>query len=87
VQVLGEDQDLGSCVLASDADVVELSGVAEGDGADGPDLVGADAVVGVGVPVAGGGLGPGGVGGCRGLAAGQGAVRPLVVVGGGELVE
>jgi hypothetical protein len=31
---------------------------------------------GVEVAVAGNGLGPGGVGGCRGLAAGQGAVRP-----------
>jgi hypothetical protein len=85
MQVLGEDQDLGSGVLAADADVVELSGVAQGDGADGPDLVGADAVVGLGVAVAGGGFRPGGVGSCRGLAAGQRAVRPLVVVGGGEL--
>jgi hypothetical protein len=87
MQVLGEDQDLGSGVLAAGADVVELSGVAQGDGSDGPDLVGADAVVGVGVTVAGGGFGPGGVGSCGGLAAGQRAVGPLVVAGGGELVE
>ena len=57
VEVPGEDQDLGSGVLAADADVVELAGVAEGDGADGPDLVGADAVVGVASAVAGAALG------------------------------
>jgi hypothetical protein len=43
-------------VFAADADVVELAGVAEGDGADGPDPVGADAVVGAGGAVAGDGL-------------------------------
>ncbi|HUC21453.1 MAG TPA: hypothetical protein VMA73_01985 [Streptosporangiaceae bacterium] len=37
----------------SDADVVELAGVAEGDGAGVADDVGADAVVGVGGAVAG----------------------------------
>jgi hypothetical protein len=58
-------------VCTADADVVELAGVAEGDGDDGPDLVGADAVVSIGVAVAGGGLGPGGVGGRGGLAPGQ----------------
>jgi hypothetical protein len=31
VQVLGEDEDLGSGVSAAGADVVELAGVAEGD--------------------------------------------------------
>ena len=51
------------------------------------DPVGADAVVGVGVAVAGCGLGPGSVGSGGGLAARQGSVRPLVVVGGGELTE
>jgi hypothetical protein len=71
VQVLGEDEDLGSGVLAAGADVVELSGVAQGDGADGPDPVGADAVVGVGGAVAGAGLGPGGIGGGGGGPAGQ----------------
>ena len=80
VQVLGEDEDLGSGVGAADADVVELAGVAEGDGADGPDLVGADAVVGVGVAVAGGGLGPGGVGGCGGPVTGQGGYGPVTSV-------
>ena len=46
VQVLEEQQDGLPGVLASDADVVEFAGVAEGDGSDGPYLVGADAVVG-----------------------------------------
>jgi hypothetical protein len=61
VQVLERQQDGLPGVLAADADVVELAGVAEGDGSDGPYLVGADAVVGVGGAVAGGGFGPGGV--------------------------
>ncbi len=52
----------------ADADVVEPSGVAEGDGAGGADDVGADPVVAVGVAAAGGGLGPGGVDGGRGVA-------------------
>ena len=51
------EQDFGSGVCAADADVVELAGVAEGDGDDGPDLVGADAVVSIGVAVAGAALG------------------------------
>lgn len=66
------------------ADVVEASLVAEGEGAGLADDVGADAVVGVGSPVAGGCFGPGGVGGGRGGAVGQGAVRPGGVVAGGE---
>ena len=74
-------------MLAADADVVELAGVAEGDGSDGPDLAGADAVVGVAFPVAGGGLGPGGAGGGGGGPAGQGAVRPAGVVAGGERIQ
>jgi len=57
VQVLDEQQDVGSCVGSADADVVELAGVAEGDGAGGADDVVADAVVGVGVASAGGGFG------------------------------
>jgi hypothetical protein len=47
----------------ADADVVEPSGVAEGDFAGVVDDVGSDAVVGVGGAVAGGGFGPGGAGG------------------------
>jgi hypothetical protein len=50
-------------VGASDADAVEASLVTEGDEPGGVDAVGADAVVGVGGPVAGAGLGAGGVGG------------------------
>jgi hypothetical protein len=87
MQVLDEQQDVGSGVGSADADVVELAGVAEGDGAGCADDVGADAVVGVGAPVAGGGLGPGGIRGGGGGPAGQGLVRPLVVVAGGEGVQ
>src|ERR1700761_2874736 len=64
VQVLDQEQDAGSGVGAADADVVEASLVAEGDEPGVVDAVGADAVVGVGRAVAGGGLGPGDVGGC-----------------------
>ena len=78
---------MGSGVGPADADVVELAGVSQGDGAGGADDVGADAVVGVGGAVAGGGFGPGGVGGGGGGAVGQGAVRPAGVVVAGELVE
>ncbi len=45
VQVLDEQQDVGSGVGSAGADVVELAGVAEGDGAGFADDVGADAVV------------------------------------------
>jgi hypothetical protein len=50
VQVLGQEQDAGSDVGASGADVEQLAAVAEGDE---PGGVGADAVVGVGCAVAG----------------------------------
>ena len=46
VQVLDQEQDVGSGVGSADADVVEPSGVSEGDGAGGADDVGADAAVG-----------------------------------------
>src|SRR5215831_6721143 len=71
VQVLDEQQDVGSGVGSAGADVVELAGVAEGDGAGFADDVGADAVMGVGAPIAGGGLGPGGIRGGGGGPAGQ----------------
>jgi len=71
LQVLDEEQDAGSGVGPADADVVEFPVVAEGDEAGGVDVVGADAVVGVGAAVARPGLGPGGVGVCRGRAAGE----------------
>jgi hypothetical protein len=57
VQVLDEQQDVGSGVGPADSDVVEASGVAEGDFAGVVDAVGADSVVGVSVAAAGGGLG------------------------------
>ena len=83
-EVADEQQDVGSGVGPSDADVVEPPGVAQGDGAIGSDDVGADPVVGVGGAVAGGGLGAGGIGGGGGSAVGQGPVRALGVVVGGE---
>jgi hypothetical protein len=43
VQVLDEQQEMGSGVGSADADVVEASGVAEGDSAGGADDIGADA--------------------------------------------
>src|SRR5688572_9769429 len=63
LEVLGEDDDAGSGVGSSDADGVHLALVTPGDLAGFVDLVVADAVVGVVVPVAGGrgGLRAGGV--------------------------
>lgn len=52
-------------VGSADADVVESSGVAQGEFSELVDAVAADSVVGVGL-FAGGGFGSGGVGGCRG---------------------
>ena len=49
VEVLDEQDDVGSGVGSSDADVAELAGDAEGDGAGLVDTVEADAVVGLGV--------------------------------------
>src|SRR3954470_20235040 len=58
VQVLDEQQDVGSGVGPADADVVRGAGQAESDAAGLVDLVGADPVVGVGAAVgAGGGFG------------------------------
>ena len=57
-----EEDDVGSGVGSSDADVVESAVEAEGDGAAGVDDVVTDAVVGV-VAVAGCGFGSGGVDG------------------------
>ncbi len=62
MQVLDEQQDVGSGVFPPHSDVVELAVVAQGDGAGSTDLVGADPVGGVGGAVAGGGFGRGGVG-------------------------
>ena len=87
VQVLDEEQDAGPGVGSPDADVVELSAVAQGDEPGGVDTVGADAVVGVGGAVAGDGLGTGGVGSGGGRAARERPVRAPVVVDPGEGVE
>ena len=45
--VLGEDQDAGSVVVAADADVVQASVDAQGDGAGLVGAVGTYAVVGI----------------------------------------
>ena len=67
VQVLDEQDDVGSSVGSADADVAEPAGDAQGDAAGFVDLVVADSVVAVGVAVAAGGrLGPAGVDGRRG---------------------
>src|SRR5262249_43975680 len=55
VEVLDEQDDVGSGVGSSDADVAEAAGDAEGDAAGFVDLVAADSVVGVGGAVAAGG--------------------------------
>ena len=44
VQVLDEEQDVGSGVGSADADVMQATGQAEGDAAGLVDAVGADAV-------------------------------------------
>ena len=66
-------------VDAADADVVQASVVAQGDGSGLVDAVGADAVVGVDAGC-GVGFGSGGVDGGGGGAVGQGAVWAAVVV-------
>src|SRR3954469_1487730 len=64
VQVLDEQQDVGSGEGSADADVVQAAVDAQGDASGLVDLVVADSVVGVtGAAGAGGGLGPCGVGG------------------------
>jgi hypothetical protein len=87
LEVVDEHQDAGSGVGPAGADVVEAAIVAEGELAVGVDAVGADAVVARRAGSAGGGFGPGGVGGGGCLAVWQAAVRPLVVVVGGEGVQ
>ncbi|WP_243696479.1 hypothetical protein, partial [Aeromicrobium camelliae] len=54
VEVGDEQDDVGSGVGSSDADVVEATGDAQGDDAAGVDAVVADAGVGFGVSAAGG---------------------------------
>jgi hypothetical protein len=48
MEVLHEQQDVGSGVGSADADVVEAAAVAQGDTAVGVEAVGADPVVAVG---------------------------------------
>ena len=79
MEVLDQEEDVGSGVGSADADVVELAGVAQGDACRWRRAVGADPVVGVGWRGAGGGFGPGGVGGGGGGLVGQGPVRALVL--------
>ena len=69
VEVGDEDDDSGSGVLVTEADVVEAAVVAQGDSAGLVDAVVADPVVGVGA-LAGGGLGTRLVGGGGGGALG-----------------
>ena len=59
VQIVDEHQDRGAGVLAAGADVVEFPADAQGELAGRVGPVGADAVVGAGGAVTGGGLGPG----------------------------
>jgi hypothetical protein len=76
VQVVDQQDDVGSGVGTSDADVVEAAVQAQGD-----DAGGVDAGVGTGVTAAGG---QGGVDGCGGGAVWQGPVRAVVVAGAKE---
>src|SRR5580700_797780 len=87
VQVADEQEDAGSGVGPADADVAEVAAGAQGDGAVGVDDVGADPVVGVGGAVAGGGFGPGCIGGGGGGPVRQGSVGPAGVVVGGEGIQ
>ncbi len=87
VQVLDQEQDVGSGVGSTDADVVEPAVVAQGDHAGGVDAVTADPVVAVGGAVAGAGFGAGEVGGGGGGLPGQGPVGPTDVVVVDEAVE
>ena len=87
VEVGDEEDDGGSGVGSSDADVVESAVVAEGHRAAVVDAVVADPVVGVGVVAGRGGCGAGLVGGGRGGLAGERAVGSVVVVVLDETVE
>ena len=85
VAVVDEQPDRCAGELAADADVVQATGPAQGDGPVGVDLVLADPEV-AAVVVLGGGLGSGGVGARRGGAV-EGAVRAVGVVVVGKRVE
>jgi hypothetical protein len=88
VQVLDEQDDVGSGVGSADADVVQPAGHPQGDAAAVVDSVVADPVVGVGIAAAGGlDLGEAATDGRGGGPVRQGPVRPAVVVLVGERVE
>jgi hypothetical protein len=88
LEVLDEQDDVGSGVGSADAEVVQPAGHPQGDTAAVVDAVAPDAVVGVGVVAGGGlGLGEGAVDGRGGGPVRQGSVRPVVVVVVGEGVE
>ena len=66
IEVCDEDDDVGSGVFSSDADVMQPAVVAQRDLAGGVDAVVADPVVDVAVGVGGHGFGAGLVDGCWG---------------------
>ena len=87
VEVLDEQDDVGSGVGSTDADMPELAGDAKGNAAGFVDLVVADAVVGVCAAVgARGGLGERCVDGGGRRVVRQGPVRPAGVVDLDELI-
>ena len=88
VQVLDEQDEVGSGMGSADAEVVQPAGDAQGDAAAVVDAVVPDPVVGVGIAAGGGlGLGEGGIDGRGGGPVRQGPVRPAMVVLVGERVE
>jgi hypothetical protein len=87
VEVGDEEEDGGSGVGSSEADVVESAVVAEGDAAGGVDAVAADAPVVVVAAVAGAGFGSGPVDDAGWGVVGQGPVGSLLVVEGDEGVD
>jgi hypothetical protein len=88
VELVDEQDDVGSGVGSADADVVQSPGHAQGDAAGLVDAVASDAGVRVGVAVGGGlGLGQAVVADRRGGSARQGPVRSALVVLGDECVQ
>ena len=87
MSVSGEDQHVSAAVAASDADVVQAAGVAEGELAVAVDGVVADSPAGVVEGDAGRGCLGSGLIGLLGCSASQGAVGPDGVVVVPEVVE